>query len=882
MIRKARLTIPKVELDTLTNVFFTSFTKVNEFPITLKETFDYKENGSLVTLNVTTTFSDKLKEDSTDEQKVKDVIRFFVNDKINYKSIFSLHEDSAPTFQKEGGIEIKQIEYEYLRDQSQQFLPVTCIFNPETVPNWFDDHTRKLSLPSGLWSSTRKISSYIHFMNEYSTVLKYTNTRKLHFYTFDSDITGDWYFIKEDDKDVNAVFELDIDVTDDLEKFKPVYLEKIFTAITNIGFKLTDEDIENYSKTITWFNDVNTARVNYIKEFENPMDIQSRIYSNDSLTKTVTKVNDIPEPEPLNPHRNELNDFLNYLGKTGMSMEEYEKREKEKTPSKDDLEFTKIKLKMIKASDLFKKKWEVVETAMKMKSHSYVITPSDLAFANCELEKPSKGYNYYFDYFDKHFSKRTLTPTEFEIWGKIGQEWLEDGNDPTPIPMDGSDIKVTDLIHTLMFAPPLNIDDYLKSAMCDQKEESNWTLSGNIDTIIKGAYNQVPLSDTNTKRSKIIGKSMQDFYEKYSNGQADSNICIGNFCNEFLDKIKEYFTENYTENWMKVRDIVSDKYYFNVYNYVKGGRLSTEELSVCNTVEVYNKILKDLFNIDTESAEYANEFRKYHLFGVKFTLNDIDHICLDTWADELYNLVKRALDDPRGTCECVIANYLIKYAYVPSLSWGVTEFYNKIHESRLNFDTDLVNTLYYNNWQKVYDAIRIYGKYKVTLDDIKNGVTKYYIYREEQVSKLSNNKAYLYINLDRVIDNIYRILDIDNYVEFEITPSVFEQWKFSTNLFEEVGVRPVVPDFYASEFDFTKAALQYQICDKNNKDTNKFLINGDILKNSFMFVPPACMEDFYKRNNNIHVDDYAIDGKAVAAVEAINKVAEEAIKSMDN
>ena len=135
--------------------------------------------------------------------------------------------------------------------------------------------------------------------------------------------------------------------------------------------------------------------------------------------------------------------------------------------------------------------------------------------------------------------------------------------------------------------------------------------------------------------------------------------------------------------------------------------------------------------------------------------------------------------------------------------------------------------------------------------------------------------------MDRVIDNIYRILDIDNYTEFEITPSVFEQWRSSTNLFEEVGVKPVVPDFYATGFEFTKAALQYQICDRNDKDTNRCSIKSDILMNSYMFVPPACMEDFYKRNNNIQIEDSTVEGKAIAAIDAINRAAGEAIKSMN-
>ena len=104
----------------------------------------------------------------------------------------------------------------------------------------------------------------------------------------------------------------------------------------------------------------------------------------------------------------------------------------------------------------------------------------------------------------------------------------------------------------------------------------------------------------------------------------------------------------------------------------------------------------------------------------------------------MYDLIKFAKSDPRGSCECVLANGLVKYAYAPSRNWGIDGFYDKVHEARLEFDKELLNTLYSKKWQEVYDSIQTTGKYEVTVEDLKQYIKDYYTYISNKVKDLSN------------------------------------------------------------------------------------------------------------------------------------------------
>lgn len=566
----------------------------------------------------------------------------------------------------------------------------------------------------------------------------------------------------------------------------------------------------------------------------------------------------------------------NYLKETINTVVEPEKTPLDEEVNKeiakrrfDDLEFTKIKLKMIQAKDLFKRKWDEIEDSIK-KNNYYTVTPEDLADANFIINKPkSIGKEpEYLDYFRKHFNQMTITSEDVSIWSKLEKEWLEEGNFITPIPMDGSKITGTDLIHTLMFAPPEDIFDYLRSRMFGQKDKQSWELSDdNVNTAIISALNQVGISEANTKRFDIVKKSWENFHKKYG-GEFNS---LGEFSNtESANKIKKFFIDNYSQNWDKVRESITKNYYFNCYDFSKGGRA---DIGVVSNTSVFKKILKDIFDIDSDlpENEYVKEYLQKYTYNIKFTLNDLDRPALKGWSSELFNLIESAESDPRGSCECVLANKLVKYAYAPSRNWDIHDFYIDIEEARKEFDMKLLDTLYSKKWKEVYDSIQATGKYEVTVEDIKQYTKDYYTYVSNRIKELSNTYVFT-PSLEEILERIDTAFAIDTneYQKFEITQEKYTSWKEDKFFTCCGGIVPVYPTEW-TEWKHRDEMFSYAYLLDDDKS-----IKEDILAHSYIFVPPACMTDFYEKNKN----QGSTEEKAKEAVRIIQEAAEEAIKSI--
>lgn len=568
----------------------------------------------------------------------------------------------------------------------------------------------------------------------------------------------------------------------------------------------------------------------------------------------------------------------NYLKETINTVVEPEKASLDEEVNKeiakrrfDDLEFTKIKLKMIQARDLFKRKWDEIEDSIK-KNNYYTVTPEDLANANFIINKPKSigKESEYLDYFRKHFNQMTITSEDVSIWSKLEKEWLEEGNFITPIPMDGSKITGTNLIHTLMFAPPEDIFDYLRSRMFGQKDKQSWELSDdNVDTAIISALNQVGISEANTKRFDIVKKSWENFHKKYG-GEFGEFISLGEFSNtESANKIKKFFIDNYSKNWDKVRESITKNYYFNCYDFSKGGRA---DIGVVSNTSVFKKILKDIFDIDSDlpENEYVKEYLQKYTYNIKFTLNDLDRPALKGWSSELFNLIESAESDPRGSCECVLANKLVKYAYAPSRNWGIHNFYIDIEKARREFDMKLLDTLYSKKWKEVYDSIQTTGKYEVTVEDLKQYTKDYYTYVSNKVKELSNTYVFT-PSLEEILERIDTAFAIDTneYQKFEITQEKYTSWKEDKFFDCCGGVVPVYPTEWTEwKHRDEMFSYAYLLDDKSIKE--------DILAHSYIFVPPACMTDFYKKNKNRSTTEE----KAKEAVRIIQEAAEEAIKSI--
>lgn len=569
----------------------------------------------------------------------------------------------------------------------------------------------------------------------------------------------------------------------------------------------------------------------------------------------------------------------NYLKETINTVVEPEKAPLDEEVNKeiakrrfDDLEFTKIKLKMIQARDLFKRKWDEIEDSIK-KNNYYTVTPEDLADANFIINKPKSigKESEYSDYFRKHFNQMTVTSEDVSIWSKLEKEWLEEGNFITPIPMDGSKITGTDLIHTLMFAPPEDLFDYLRSRMFGQKDKQSWELSDdNVNTAIISALNQVGISEANTKRFDIVKKSWENFHKKYG-GEFGEFISLGEFCNtESANKIKKFFIDNYSQNWDKVRESITKNYYFNCYDFSKGGRA---DIGVVSNTSVFKKILKDIFDIDSDlpENEYVKEYLQKYTYNIKFTLNDLDRPALKGWSSELFNLIESAESDPRGSCECVSANKLVKYAYAPSRNWDIHDFYIDIEEARKEFDMKLLDTLYSKKWKEVYDSIQTTGKYEVTVEDLKQYTKDYYTYVSNKVKELSNTYVFT-PSLEEILERIDTAFAIDTneYQKFEITQEKYTSWKEDKFFTCCGGVVPVYPTEW-TEWKHRDDMFSYAYLLDDDKS-----IKEGILAHSYIFVPPACMTDFYEKNKN----QSSTEEKAKEAVRIIQEAAEEAIKSI--
>ena len=581
-----------------------------------------------------------------------------------------------------------------------------------------------------------------------------------------------------------------------------------------------------------------------------------------------------------------VNDFLHQqLEPIMVAKKEEEEKEKLEKSLPDGVDYTKIKLEMVRANDLFKDKWKEVSSALNSPSPvfgcpnnyiNYTISAGDLADINLKIKEGcrSRSLNPLIiqeehDYFNRHFKSMTINPSDLEDWSKLEKEWLESGNKITPIPKEeGRIITKEDVIHTMAFVQPLGLDSYIKSALCDQKEKGKYSLSGDIDTILTGAYKQVNISESKTKRENIVKKSWKKFNEKY---RGEFNSLFEFSDTESANKIKKFFIDNYSDNWDKVRESITKDYYFNCFDFSKGGRA---DIGVISNISVFKKILKDIFDIDAESAEneYVKEYIQKYTYNIKFTLNDLDRsTAINDWSQELYDLIKYAESDPRGSCECVLANRLVKYAYAPSRNWGINSFYDKVHEARLEFDKELLNTLYSKKWQEVYDSIQTTGKYEVTMEDLRQGSIDYYTYISNKVKDLSN--TYIFTpSLTEILNRLDTAFAIstDEYKKFEITQEKYTSWRGDNFFICCGGVIPVYPIEW-TEWKHRDDLFSYAYL--LNKDKS---IKEDVLAHSYIFVPPACMTDFYEKDK----DQCSIEEKAMEAVRVIQEAADEAIKSI--
>lgn len=583
-----------------------------------------------------------------------------------------------------------------------------------------------------------------------------------------------------------------------------------------------------------------------------------------------------------------VNDFLHQqLEPIMAAKKEEEEKEKLEKSLPDGVDYTKIKLEMVRANDLFKDKWKEVSSVLNSpvfgcpKNYvNYTIFADDLADINLKIKGGFSSLDPQIiqeehDYFNRHFESMTINQTDLEDWSKLEKEWLESGNKITPIPKEeGRIITKEDIIHTIAFVQPLELNSYIKSALCDQKEKGRYCLSGDIDTILTGAYKQANISESKTKRENIVKESWKKFNEKYggSIGINDCYLSLKLFCDSTLfdnsERIKKFFIDNYSDNWVKVQNYITKNYYFNSQDY--------RSINSYKNHDVFKKILKDIFDIDAESTEneYVQDYYQKYLWDIKFTLNDLERPVKPTWDSELYKTLEPAKWDPRGSCECIIASRLVKYAYAPSRNWGINSFYDKIHEARLEFDKELLTTLYSKKWKEVYNSIQTTGKYEVTMEDLKQGSIDYYSYVKSKAPDLVSYS----IQIDEIIEKINKAFNIKEYQKFEITKDIYDKW-CSDAFFEDCGgllpVYPIEEISLVSDDDYLASSALKGILIESRKIGN---LKEDILAHSYIFAPPACMTDSYEKDK----DQCSIEEKAMEAVRLIQEAANEAIKSLKN
>ena len=358
-----------------------------------------------------------------------------------------------------------------------------------------------------------------------------------------------------------------------------------------------------------------------------------------------------------------VNDFLHQQLEPIMAAKK-EAEEKEKLEEKlpDGVDYTKIKLEMVRANDLFKDKWKEVSSALNSPSLvfgcpnnyiNYTISAGDLADINLKIKEGCRSRSLNLnpliiqeehDYFNRHFKSMTINPSDLEDWGKLEKEWLESGNKITPIPKEeGRIITKEDIIHTIAFVQPLGLDSYIKSALCDQKEKGKYSLSGDIDTILTGAYKQVNIF----KRDTID----------------TSEIMKGKFIDYYINKIPKFFKEHFSEKWEEVRKDLADK--SKNYQYVV-------------TKEESDSVARDIVsNIFPDNLEIFDEVYEPQRKGFIITSSMIEPgASFTNWKDEFTDLVKDLdLFHPKQWV-IQIAHKLGMYAFVPSYglkNWNENE-----------------------------------------------------------------------------------------------------------------------------------------------------------------------------------------------------------------
>lgn len=920
--RKAILSIPEISVEDLKNILYSNYSKSWGFPMINTETYSFEKNGGLVKIILSTLFDERyLTKGAINigkaNYKIDGVLDYFLDEDLTYKSIFTHYSNSKEKLEETGGLNIQAFNYEYVENQIKPgfFIPVSHMFCKESVPNWNEDHTRDYGVAPGIDDSVIKISSYLNFMSEYYTPLSYTRSCSIY---LDVPKWSTLVLTKEKDKSIKGEFTFFIEGGDDVDKFKPVYAEQLFDKLKEIGLNFPEDEIEKMIGTIKWPREFDTYRLDYVNRFSDPFS-NKLINYHDSFFKDLKAGNEEVPQAPVEEKKTEVvfdpanvKDFLRKELKLDAALnlinpDDPFKKELENYIGKneDDVEFTKTKLKMIHANDLFKDKWLEIETEMKKSAHCYVITPKDLVEANRKIKKGIPGFGFSYEeeekYFEEHFDKRTMTPTDFEIWGKIGGEWLESGNDITPIPTDGSEIKVTDLIHTLQFAPPLNLDKYLDSKMFGQKD-IKWGLSGNIENIVNPSQKNI-LPDNSAVRNEVE-ESWKEFKDKYT--LSDSLFPVfdkDKFLTDYSEKIKNYFMEErFAKIWetvlsdLKLNYVISESRYGSNPYLGKGGfKYGYREL----TLDILDKIFGVHPKTDKHSLSLFDNYLDKKVCGYCTTLNEYlnNTSKVYTWEDELSEMVNMmfSLDEHMATWQIQLASKLIKYAFLPSQFWSKIDL-NDLRNTRLKFDKKLLYSIYKDKWKEVIESISVKGKYLVTVEDLKKSVKDYYAYLND------NTKLGYYFHPD------YRLKDIDDsfdcfdgifYNGFEITQKIYNDWRSKGDeMFRESGIKPIITQ-EEYMWDIIPKCIRYRILDVVDNPENKNMmykdceknINEDFIISSFMFVPPLCMETYEEpdttkeetKTESDKKDDksFSIIQKAVDAVRAIQEAAKEAVKSIN-
>jgi len=921
--RKAILSIPEISVKNLKNILYSNYSKSWGFPMINKETYSFEKNGGLVKIILSTLFDERyLTKGAINigkaNYKIDGVLDYFLDEDLTYKSIFTHYSHSKENLKETGGLNIQAFNYEYVENQIKPgfFIPVSHMFCKESVPNWNDDHTRDYSIAPGIDESVIKISGYLNFMSEYYTPLSYTRSCSIH---LDVPKWSTLVLTKEKDKSIKGEFTFYIEGGDDVDKFKPVYAEQLFGKLKEIGLNFSEDEIEKMTETIEWPREFDTYRLDYVNRFSDPFS-NKLINYHDSFFKDLKVGNEEVPQAPVEEKKTEVvfdpanvKDFLRKELKLDAALnlinpEDPFKKELENYIGKneDDVEFTKTKLKMIHANDLFKDKWLEIETGMKKNAHCYVITPKDLVEANRKIKKGVPGFGFSYEeeekYFEEHFEKRTMTPTDFEVWGKIGGEWLESGNDITPIPTDGSEIKVTDLIHTLQFAPPLNLDKYLDSKMFGQKD-IKWGLSGKIENIVNPSQKNI-LPDNSVVRNKVE-ESWKEFKDKYTlNNSLFPVFDKDKFLADYSEKIKNYFMdERFAKIWetvisdLKSNYVISESRYGSNPYLVKGGfKYGYRGL----ILDILDKVFGVHPKTDEHFLSLFDNFLDRKVSGYVTTLNEylINTSKVYTWEDELSEIVNMmfSVDEHIATWQIQLACKLIRYAFLPSQFWSKLDL-NDLRNTRLKFDKKLLYSIYNDKWKEVIESISVKGKYLVTVEDFRKGIKDYYKYLNDN-TKL----GYYYHPVERLkdIDKSFDCFISDIFYNgFEITQKIYNDWRSKgDDLFRESGIKPIITQ---EEYmrGMIPSCIHYRILDVVDNPENKSMkykdceknINEDLIISSFMFVPPLCMETYDGPDTTIEEtktesdkkDDksFSIIQKAVDAVKAIQEAAKEAVKSIN-